>query len=312
MGIKVGLCGVSWDYKQSLVPKVIEMIAGRITWVPPEKADLVIVGPFDCDLNAYKRNYVPKFFRARDVKETYLDKIKGIKLFHTNENIRPDKVKADFSISFDHTPHNPTNFRFPYWMEFIDWSKQGIKDQTNPRFGCLFDQDALLQPLDTQFYKRVFKAAFFTSHLVEPRNGLYALIKQFIDVDGFGAAFDSNIKNHAQSEIIKKQVLSDYVFNLCPENSMYPGYNTEKIPESFISGCIPITWTVPGKNLDFNHNAYINLADQNDLALLSQEWEDANLNELLGDRLETPLLLKEISIDYLVGFLESVVELVKY
>ena len=76
--IRVGLCGVSWDYKQSLIPKIIEIIAGKILWVSPERADLVIIGPFECYLTKNKRNLTPKIFRKDDQKEIYLDSISSI------------------------------------------------------------------------------------------------------------------------------------------------------------------------------------------------------------------------------------------
>ena len=142
--IRVGLCGVSWDYKQSLIPKIIEIIAGKILWVSPERADLVIIGPFECYLTKNKRNLTPKIFRKDDQKEIYLDSIKGVKLFHTYENVRPDKVKADFSITYDNLRFSPNNFRFPYWMEFIDWSNEGITGQSNPRFGRLISKKELM------------------------------------------------------------------------------------------------------------------------------------------------------------------------
>lgn len=41
---------------------------------------------------------------------------------------------------------------------------------------------------------------------------------------------------------IKRNFLSDYFFNICPENSWTPGYTTEKLYHAMISGCIPIYW----------------------------------------------------------------------
>jgi len=306
--IKVGLCGVSWDYKQSLIPKVIEKIAGRISWVPPEKADLVIIGPFDCDLNGYKRNYVPKFLRSSDEKKTYLDKIKGIKLFHTNENIRPDKVNADFSISFDHTPHNPKNFRFPYWMEIIDWSGEGIVGQENPRFGRLIKQEELLRPLELSRSQRQFKAAFFTSHLMEPKKEIYSFVNENITVDCYGAAFDKRIKNHSQSNFEKNEILNSYIFNLCPENSMYPGYNTEKIPEAIAAGCIPVTWTIPSENYDFSQDSYLNLADQGDIEFFNELCISKSISSDLKV-FAHPLLKERVSLEKLVDFLKIVTKL---
>ena len=41
---------------------------------------------------------------------------------------------------------------------------------------------------------------------------------------------------------------------------MYPGYYTEKIPEAFFADCLPITWTDENVKVDFNPQAFINLA----------------------------------------------------
>ena len=46
---------------------------------------------------------------------------------------------------------------------------------------------------------------------------------------------------------------------MCPENGLYPGYYTEKIPEAFYSGCLPITWADENIVADFNSRAFLNL-----------------------------------------------------
>ena len=42
-------------------------------------------------------------------------------------------------------------------------------------------------------------------------------------------------------------------------NGLYPGYYTEKIPEAFNSGCLPITWADENIGVDFNSSAFLNL-----------------------------------------------------
>jgi hypothetical protein len=306
--IRVATCGVPWDYKQSLIPLMIEKIAGKIEWASLNKADLVIVGPFECALNKRKKNLLPKPLRKkiRDIEKTKLEDLSAITLFHTSENIRPDRVKTDYSIGFDFLPHAPNYFRFPYWMEFIDWSESGVDGQVNPRFGRLIKQAELLAPLKNSVFEREMKAAFFTSHLIEPRKELYSALKDIISIDGFGRAFSRNIKNHAESGIVKEEILKDYVFNFCPENSMHPGYNTEKIPEAFAAGCVPLTWTVPGENIDFNSEAYINLADDKDFQVFGDLVRTGRWG-VLQRYMQHPLLSKPIGVDGLFQFLETVV-----
>ena len=67
-------------------------------------------------------------------------------------------------------------------------------------------------------------------------------------------------KNIYQLPHRKKELLSQYQINLCPENFIGQGYITEKIPEAFLSGCIPVTYCDPNDlKLDFNHKAVVNL-----------------------------------------------------
>ena len=55
--------------------------------------------------------------------------------------------------------------------------------------------------------------------------------------------------------------MQDYRFNLCPENSSYPGYVTEKLFHAFYSGAIPIYWGDPSANAAFNSKAMVNWHD---------------------------------------------------
>ena len=61
----------------------------------------------------------------------------------------------------------------------------------------------------------------------------------------------------------KYNVISNYKFNICFENSIYPGYYTEKPIHAKTAGCIPIYWSDEHMRLDFNKNAFINLSSFN-------------------------------------------------
>ena len=57
------------------------------------------------------------------------------------------------------------------------------------------------------------------------------------------------------------EVMKNYAFNLCPENSLYPGYYTERVPNAVISKTLPITWADQNISLDFNERSFVNLLD---------------------------------------------------
>jgi hypothetical protein len=57
--------------------------------------------------------------------------------------------------------------------------------------------------------------------------------------------------------------ISDYRFNICFENKLYPGYYTEKPIHAKVAGCIPLYYADKDINKDFNSNCFINLSDFN-------------------------------------------------
>lgn len=263
--IQIACLGTPSDYRTSLVPLIIQSLGYKINWVSPIRADLVVYGPF-YDVNAPRLRWLPRVWRYRvselfDAVENELLKrrLPPLTLFHTGENIRHNHIKADFAISHDLNISLERHFRLPYWMEVIDWSHEGIVGNSNPRYGELLQLEKLLAPLGDNFLKRAQKAVLITSHLREPRAFCLEALKKVMAVDGMGPYFDKEIKDHHQSNFRKKDILKNYAFNLCPENSAYPGYMTEKIPEAFMAGCLPITYVDIGVSVDFNPKAFINL-----------------------------------------------------
>lgn len=63
----------------------------------------------------------------------------------------------------------------------------------------------------------------------------------------------------------KKETLSNYKFNICYENAKnVPGWITEKIFDSFFSGCIPVYWGWSGIESYVDKNCFINRMDFKD------------------------------------------------
>jgi len=263
--IRISSHGIPSDYRHSLVPLIIANLGYQIEWADSGNADLEIVGSF-AKRDAKKMRWVPKPLRkmVSPIAEAVsirmvLRQSNPLRLFHTGENLRHDHVRADYAISHDLGVMSDRHFRLPYWMEMVDWAHEGLNGNSNPRFGALLKLDQLEKPLGGQFLERERKAILLSSHLREPRASCMQALKRSITVDGFGPHFDSNIKDHHHSSFLKKDLLSTYAFNLCPENGLYPGYITEKIPEAFVAGCLPITWVDESISVDFNPSAMINL-----------------------------------------------------
>ncbi len=264
--IRIATIGSPIDYRQSLLPIITQSLGYQVNWVAPKESDLLIVGPF-ANPNPKKLSWCPKPLRpAAKPLNQFLTRVMGIrknaplKLFQSGENIRHDIHQPDYSISFDLNIESDKHFRLPYWMEMIDWSHEGIRGNQNPRYGQLLTIERLMQPLGSSFLQRKRVAAFLSSHMREPRNTLFNAVNRVLPVSGFGPYFNKDIKSHHLSGIVKEVLLRDFAFNLCPENAMYPGYYTEKIPEAFFAKCLPITWADENVKVDFNPDAFINLA----------------------------------------------------
>jgi hypothetical protein len=311
--IKISLEGAPQDYKTSLVSLIIEQLGYSISWVKPSAAHLRIIGPFYKVSKPYKN--IPKplrpiFSSTNEYFNSKQSKQHSPTLFHTQENIRHNTFPCDFSISFDLGLNSTNHFRLPYWMEMIDWSHEGVIGNTNPRYGNLLSITRLMQPLGNSFKERLNKIVLITSHLNEPRKLLYERLQKSIPIDGFGPFFDKSIRNHHTSSFNKFDVLQRYAFNLCPENSLYPGYITEKIPEAFFAGCVPLTWVDPNIKCDFNPRAIINLMP------MVQEGFETFLEMLKTPKsfdqyAEESLITRQPSIEPCKTFLEEILKQVR-
>ena len=310
--IRIACLGTPSDYRYGLLPLMIQKLGIKIRWVSPIQADLVIYGSF-CDANAPRLRWLPRFSRQKAAiffeaieKQISRRKIPPLTLFHTSENLRHDHIKADFAISSDLNILSENHFRFPYWMEMMDWSHEGIVGNGNPRYGQLLNLERLQAPLGSSFLKRESKAVLMSSHLREPRATCLATLQKIIPVDGMGPYFDKSIKDHHSSSFLKKDVLAKYAFNLCPENGSHPGYVTEKIPEAFAAGCLPITYVDETVSEDFNPRSFINLAPmaKNNFNGLEQILGSKALLQGYADE---PLILKSPSIQGFEKFIENIV-----
>ena len=74
----------------------------------------------------------------------------------------------------------------------------------------------------------------------------------FGQVDILGRAMNKPVEN-------KMAVMRDYKFNLCFENTILPGYTTEKALQAKMAGCIPLYWGDPAYRVDFKEKSLINV-----------------------------------------------------
>ena len=307
--VRISTTGCPSDYSHGLFPIIAQSLGYQLHWVKPTAADLLILGPF---LNGSRKklSWCPKPFRPSVQSMINLVPARNhepLRVFHSAENLRHDTVASDYSITFDLNIVSSNHFRLPYWMEMIDWSHEGVVGNANPRYGQLMKIERLMQPLGKRFLEKPKAAAFLSSHIREPRKTLFEALQQVMPVTGFGAYFNKDIENHHKSGFLKQELLQEFGFNLCPETGMYPGYYTEKIPEAFFADCLPITWTDENVKVDFNPNAFINLAPMA-WSNYAQLKEIINSPTLLECYSSQALMIKPPSIEPFRAFVKKILE----
>ena len=305
------------DFRKSILFHLIENLTKKkIEIVSLKKSDIIVFGPYDTfTLKRKISNFLQKKFNFIDNIFPNIDlylldrKIKPIRIFYSHENYPLSNIKCDFSVTSNFGLGHKAHLRLPLWKELINWSHLGIDRKVDTfikRFNSFYNIQDLMSPQGDLFLKKERKICLLSSHLNEPRgNMLFHFSKNFI-VDGYGPFFDKNIKNHNSSAFTKIEVLKKYAFNLCPENSLYPGYYTEKVPEAFLGKCLPLAWADNNIYQDFNEKSFINLLNyskDNYLEISNHLKDEIFLKKFTTE----PLLLNEPTLDLEINFVKQII-----
>ena len=212
-------------------------------------ADLVLVYPYVTSSPVFKIKWslsmlatTFNLINRNKINLRWLLSIKNKKaLFISHENLnRPYwwnmigrfLINSDLPrLTFWPTEIDPDGARFPYWYNYIDWPTYPRNDGYT-RFGRFYKIAELCAPLSST-PDRLEKAIVISSHLDHPRNALLKSLRLQFQLDIFGSA-------GFKLEGPKLDKMRKYKFAFCPENSVGFGYDTEKIPEAWVAGCIPI------------------------------------------------------------------------
>lgn len=184
------------------------------------------------------------------------DPNKITKIFYTGENQRPWDYQCHYAISFDHV-ENDNMYRLPLYV--------------------VYNMDNLINNIPSYSTHRrteedITKKTEFCSFVVrnpncQKRNDFFHKLNSYKKVDSGGPLFNNIgyvLPYGDESMKAKLSWLPKYKFNMCFENSSYPGYVTEKIYEAFIGNTIPIYWGSQTVEVDFNPAAFLNWFDYKD------------------------------------------------
>lgn len=182
---------------------------------------------------------------------------KVIKIFFTGENRRAHNYHCHFAITYDHL-NNRNHYRLPLYV---------IDNWVNSK---KLNLDSIF---DIKRTSNASEKTGFCSFVVRnggciERNNMFFSLSKYKKVDSGGPLFNNigyilNREGLDGFHLSKKEFLQSRKFNLCYENSSYPGYVTEKLFHALTYNTIPIYWGSPTVELDFNHKAFISRFDFN-------------------------------------------------
>ncbi len=169
-----------------------------------------------------------------------------IRIFYTGENQRPSDYRCDFAISFDH-PTSERMFRLPLYLIY-EYDHHILKNREARN--------------EDDFNTKKFCSFVVKNPGCKYRNDYFHILSKVDQVDSAGPLFNNMYDGWRPESVVDKvKFMSKYRFNLCFENSSYPGYCTEKLFEALCAKTVPIYWGSPTAALDFNPKAFLNRYD---------------------------------------------------
>ena len=223
------------------------------------------------------------------------------------ENVRPSFINYGHSLSFDYDSYGGRNHRLPLWYGRLAWDgfvQQPRKQNAhNHGYEPLIDIDSLTRPRKLDWSKKTNFCAMVAGNPEGLRVNLYNSISRYKPVHGYGNMFGRALRAS------KFDLLEDYKFCLCPENSVYDGYVTEKLIDAYAGGTIPIYSGTMSVDCDFHEGAYLNYMNTKDM-----DWFVTTIQaideskEIYEDMYNRPLLWEAPSLDNAIAFVRSIVK----
>lgn len=192
---------------------LLNIIFPKYAFIGTQDQDISLVTFFSCygDLNNLEKDF------------------HSVRILYLGENVRPIYSFFDYSLTSDIWEYASRNIYYPPWMLEIDWEESGKKfTDRKPVKASDLNQSRVINVQD-----RLSKVVYIGNNSEPFRESLIScLISNGIDVDCYGSQ---------SKPVDNKQVkLSEYKITLCPENSLFEGYVTEKPIHSYLANTVGI------------------------------------------------------------------------
>ena len=178
-----------------------------------------------------------------------------VKIISTIENVVPDFSRYDYVIGFDYITFGDRYQRVPLFASYKSY--EALKERQEPSEA---EKEALLN--------RKFCSFVVSNAGADPlRERFFRELSKYKKVDS-GGRFLNNIGGPVKDKL---EFCSQYKFNIAIENSVSPGYVTEKLMEPLTVHSVPIYYGDPLVTNDFRDECMVRIKNENDVQRAIEE-----------------------------------------
>lgn len=188
--------------------------------------------------------------------------------FPPYNNIELLKLTFDLIVGFKYTDLKNKILRLPLWLIYYDY--YNINDNNNNIITFLENKNKI----NSKINKKSLCCLIARHDRGGQRTILLNEVNKYEKVM-CPSTFNNNCSSIKPGNEAKLEFMKIFKFNICPENSIYEGYFTEKIFQAFEAGTIPIYWAIdePEKEI-LNKNKYCFIQNINDKKDLFEKIKD--------------------------------------
>lgn len=177
-----------------------------------------------------------------------------IKIIRSIENVVPDFNRYDYVMAFDYLTFRDRYLRLPLFA-------------TYEAYELLKEREARM-PSDDELLKRKFCSFVVSNAGADPmREKFFRELSKYKKVDS-GGRFLNNVGGPCANKL---EFCRDYKFNIAIENSVNPGYVTEKIMEPLAVNSVPIYYGDPYVENDFTPECMVRIKGAEDIERAIEE-----------------------------------------
>lgn len=225
-----------------------------------------------------------------------------VKIFFTGENERPPEGRWDAYLSFDLHSFDGRNAYLPLW-----WitSSDILVPTVSPYLGRAITIEQMLNSRIPNLENREKFCVAFIGKAYPFRMHAISALSKIGKIDVFGGIARETRYTKAPE---KFEISQNYRFVFAFENDLYPGYVTEKLPEAWATGAVPLYWGSDPANL-LNQQAFINLANFKTLEQFLEKVKQVNSDNILWKEIASqPLLKNRPSLEQVISVLRNACE----